>query len=436
MNIFQKIKDSVIFRCFISTTVGSGISKILLVLAVFCCANIMTKDDFGLFCFVRDILNGFLCMCALNYIGLCTKFTAEISYTKASEKKLLILAIFLFVVCFFSGGILLFLPDYLMSSILGGNELIIYFRIIGLLLPLFVLQPIIEGILRGKMYFKLVAGLQIFSSIIFIVLLLTGFYFFAVNGVIYGLLLYYLIYSILSLSILAYLFPLWRKIKKAFVGIKLELGVLNKMIIPVFFLSFSEIPIMWWAKVLVVKYDSMAGIAIITVIIQIRNMITLIPSYFFTTYTTFASKLNAEKNYKKYFDVMLRGTYLILSVSVCVVVLLIMLDKTVLGLFGDNYKNDNYSYMIGMFVLPFYMAVSLLRVNLLVMEHQKVMLFISIFSNIIFILLLYIGIYFDMYMVDLYFYSLLIQQVIVFIVMFKITQYDKKRLLVMQNSNI
>lgn len=46
------------------------------------------------------------------------------------------------------------------------------FRLIGILLPLLMVQPLIEGILRGKQRFKTIGIMQIISSLSFLILII------------------------------------------------------------------------------------------------------------------------------------------------------------------------------------------------------------------------------------------------------------------------
>ena len=73
--IKHHIEKSNLFKGFIVTILGSGSSKIILVLATFICSNLLGKMEFGELSFVRNTLNMILCICALNFSALCTKLT-------------------------------------------------------------------------------------------------------------------------------------------------------------------------------------------------------------------------------------------------------------------------------------------------------------------------------------------------------------------------
>ena len=47
MRVFSKYNNSLLFKGFALTTIGSGISKLLLALATFIFANELTRSDFG-----------------------------------------------------------------------------------------------------------------------------------------------------------------------------------------------------------------------------------------------------------------------------------------------------------------------------------------------------------------------------------------------------
>lgn len=66
--IRSKFENSQLFSSFIFTLGGSGISKLLLIVATFYCSNTLSELEFGEFSFVRNTLNMILCICALNFL--------------------------------------------------------------------------------------------------------------------------------------------------------------------------------------------------------------------------------------------------------------------------------------------------------------------------------------------------------------------------------
>lgn len=423
-----RIKNSKLFRSFFITSFGSGISKVVMIVGTFYCTNSLTKMEFGEYSFIRNTLTMLLTICASNFSGLCTKFASEASTSVASLKRLLILFLFSLSVCTIAGGLLLTLPDNAISSILGTNESIEYFRFAGLLLPLFMVQPLIEGTLRGRMHFKLISWLQVISSILFVVLLILGINYDGVSGAIWGLYIYYAIYSILSLI---FIFRADKPLQhiQSLDKFWLEYRSIFKMVLPVFILSFVEAPIFWYLQVLLTKYASVEAVGTMTVVKQIRNLALLVPNYFFMTYIAFAGRLNAEKQYAQYFSQFDRLIKLFGLGGVGIVVILSILAKPLLALFGSVYISDWPILIIGCLGVPISLMMSLIKQSLILQEHQVQLMYISIFWNVVWVILFYLMVMLKLDVVSAFFISEILAWGINIILSFILYYKDKKKLL-------
>lgn len=426
----DRARKSPIFNGFLITTIGSGLSKVILVASIFYCTNMLTKAEFGGFSFIRNTLNMILVICALNYVGLCVKFTAEAKYQERASKRLLLLFVFSLALCFIAGLFLLILPDSMMLSILGDASLIDYFRVLGLMLPAFMLQPLLEGVFRGLKEFKMIGYLQVGSSIAFFIFIVLGIQLAGYDGAVYGMVLYYLLYAIVSLIYASRFTNVIAFVKYNIQGIRKELPVLWNMILPVFLLSFVEAPINWWAQVILTKHDSLTAIASMTAILQIRNLTILIPNYFFSSFGAFASTYNAQGNYKEYFGKFERLSLVFLLISIGIFVLFTLLDTFILGLYGNGYKADTTPFLIANLSIPLMIVGGFIRGNLTIMEHQKIMLVLSITCSLSFIFVLYIGIKLGWPSVNAYFWGQFAHFAIATLISFYIFRLDKHRLLI------
>lgn len=201
------------------------------------------------------------------------------------------------------GVSLVFLPETTLYSITGINTLNVYFRLVGLLLPMFMLQPLIEGVFRGFKLFKLIGILQTTTSVIFVIFVCLGAYLCGLDGAVIGLIMYYFIYALISCCVCVKRLPLRKAFSSiSWLSLKSQFGILWTMVLPVFVLSFIEAPINWWAQVLMTKYDSIGSIGSMSAILQIRNLLIIVPNYFFSTFTAFQATLNAQGNQKQYFS--------------------------------------------------------------------------------------------------------------------------------------
>ena len=141
--MLNKLQNSPIARGFTLTILGSGLSKLIIIILTFYCTNRLTKSEFGEYSLLRNTLNMVLCVCALNFSSLCTKFTVEIKTSLDSYYRLLILTAFSLSVCTLLGFFLILLPSNFLESVIGTSNLNSYVKIIGLLLPALMFQPLI-----------------------------------------------------------------------------------------------------------------------------------------------------------------------------------------------------------------------------------------------------------------------------------------------------
>lgn len=389
--LFERAFKSPLAKGFWVTLLGSGASKVILMLATFVFTHLLSKEDFGSFSFIRNTLNIILCICALNYVGLVTKYTAEIEYKEESRIRVVLVFLFSLAICLILGLGLVALPEDTLAGIIGEPSFAGYFRAVGLLLPIFMLQPLIEGVLRGVKLFKLIGILQTVTACLFVGFVVMGSLMFGVNGAVTGLLLYYIAYTIISVFVLLKRTSLFASFKNIRLPqLKEEAIVIWTMILPVFVLSFVEAPINWWAQVLMVKYDTIGAVGSMSAILQIRNLLIIVPNYFFSTFTTFQATLNASGNQTKYFSNLTKVFWGCLLAGIVATVILSLCGSFLLGLYGDLYKADIDAFYVAMLAFPMMITISLMKSSLLIKEHQQLMLVASVMSSIAQICIMYV----------------------------------------------
>lgn len=374
-----RVRESSLIKSFIITLFGSGMSKFILVVSTFYCTNMLTKAEFGEFSFVRNTLTMILTICASNFSSLCTKFATEARSSAVSVQRLFLLFVFSLVMCSLAGILLEVLPEQTIHNILGGEGSIDYFRVCGLLMPVFMLQPLIEGVLRGLMKFKLIGYIQVGTSIIYIIIIALGIECGGAYGAIMALYLYYAIYSLVCLHFMLKFAP----INKVFLqskGFIKQHSSLYKMILPVFILSFIEAPIFWYLQVLLTKDATVEAVAGMTVMKQLRNFAVLIPTYFFTTFLAFAGRMNAERKYAEYFNKFDCFLKIFTLVGITTGFILSVCGKGILWLYSPEYVSDWLSLCISNICIPLAMMITLVKQELLLQEHQRYMMIVSIIT--------------------------------------------------------
>ena len=386
----NRIRQSRLFRGFIATLLGSGASKVILIAATFLFTHLMTKMEFGEFSFVRNTLNTILCMSALNFTTLCTKFTVEANNESPyGYARLFQVFRFSLIICLTIGALLLITPTSILDRLFTSHRIAFSFKIIGLLLPIFILQPLIEGIMRGVEDFKLIGILQTITACLFVAFVFVGYKLGAITGAVIGVVVYYLVYAIISYIILA------RRYSDILVHIQqtdrnAERSVIRTMIVPIFLMSFFEAPVLWLAQVLLSHYGTMESVGSMTAIMQLRNLAILIPGYFASTFLTYASEFNAKGDYPGYFDQFQKYLWLFLGLGVIVFIIFSATSKPLLSLYGSAYVSDWPAMVIASLGIPVFMLLAILRIDLIVQEHQKSLFYISVVWNLLWLACLFV----------------------------------------------
>ena len=425
--MFTRFHASKLFRSFMITAMGSGVSKVIMILGTFYCTNTLTKLEFGEYSFIRNTLTMIITICASNFSGLCTKFAAEARTSLASQKRLLLLFLFSLFVCVISGLAFVVLPQSTLLSLLGPQESIDFFRFAGLLLPLFMVQPLIEGTLRGRMHFKMISWLQVLSSLFYVITLVVGLHLAGVSGAVWGLYFYYGLYALASLAcIFRVESPI--KVLRSLNGFWIEYHSIFKMILPVFILSFIEAPIFWYLQVLMTRYSSAEAVGSMTVMKQVRNLALLVPNYFFTTYIAFAGKMNAERQFEAYFSQFDRLIKMFCLAGIGMAVFISILSQPTLFLFGREYIQDWPILIICCLGIPISLMMSLIKQSLIIQEHQRELMVISIFWNILWGIIFYVLVNLGLDSLYAFFYSEIIAWLINYGLSYWLYTFDKKRL--------
>lgn len=427
-SIVRDLKHSSVIHSFFITIFGSGLSKLILILSTFYCTHILSESEFGEFSFIRNTLNMVLCICALNFSSLCTKFTVDAKSSRDSGFKLLILFFFSLFVCIVIGFVLLILPKSLLILAFKSDDVVFYFRIIGLLLPLFILQPLIEGVLRGMMRFKLIGVLQTGSSLLFFSAIVVGAKMHGYNGAVIGMLSYYSLYALISIPFILKPIRLQND-REAISGILANRSVVGKMILPIFIMSFVEAPMFWFAQLLLIHFGDMSAIGGMTAITQIRNLAILIPSYFFSTYLAYASRLNVDKQYEAYFSQFKKLQFCFIAAGVAVALLLTLAGNPVLNLYGFSYTSNYTQLVIANIGIPFLLLSGLLRIDLIIQEHQRQLLFISVGWNLLWGVVLISLLMLGVHSLTAFFASQLLAFVFQYLLIYLFFRKDRKKLL-------
>ena len=421
----MKYINSELKKGFLSTVFWSGLSKALTVLTTFYCSNTLTQSEFGEYSFINNTLNTIVVICAVHFSSLVVKFTAESKYSVNSIKKLYFLLLFTIVLSLVLGFILLLSPTKFLQSFVGeDNNVVFYIRVIGLLLPIFILQPLISGIFRGIKEFNIVGKYELISSILFIILVVIGNILAGLKGCIISLLIYYFLYSIIGLIfVLIYR----KKVSNLIIvdEIMSQKKSAFKIIIPVFVMSFIDTPILWYAQTEIIKKDSFEALAGLSVILQIRNIIQILPTYFYQAFIPIISTLRIS-NTIDYFKKFKKASFLLILFHLLLFPIFLLFGKDILSLFSSSYVEYYNSYIISFLILSIILQSVLFKIHLTIYEHQRIIMLMIILSSIFFIISFKFFINNSINAINSYLYSQGIQYLVQITITLLIFLKDKK----------
>ena len=423
-SILQRFTGSKLLKGFVATLLGSGTSKVILVFSTFICSNFLGKMEFGEFSFVRNTLNMILCICALNFTTLCTKFTTEARTSTESLHRLVLLFFFSILVCTVVGAFLLCAPREFLLKFFSTETIVKFFKIVGIFIPLFILQPLIEGVLRGLKLFRLIGVLQTGTSVFYLIAVYAGILCGGLDGALIAVMIYYGVYSTVSIVSLLRNVSFRDQLSRV-KGFWAERTSIKTMILPIFLMSFIDAPVLWISQVILSKADSMAAVGSMTAMMQIRNLAMLIPSYFTSTYIAFAGDLNAKKDYSGYYRQFKKIGKLYWVIGLSMFVIFSLLSRPILFLYGKDYVADWPAMILSNAAIPITMLIGLYRVDLILKEHQRALLYTSIIWNAIWLISQYLMMISGVEALYTFFGSQLLGAIVFVFILFSIYKRDK-----------
>ena len=403
-SLFERLKRSELFKGFAITTIGSGLSKAIMIIATFYCTHLLSQEEFGEFSFINNTLVMVLTICANNFSRLCTKFATEAKTSVESIQRLFILFLFSLTACVLAGILILILPDAALEYVFGNSKMLSFLRFAALLLPLFMLHPLVEGVFRGMMKFRLISIIQVATAFFYLITLVVGIQIGGLTGAVTALLVYYSVFAIICFVCLLRSAPI-SSFSIHLRGFRKEWRVIPKMVLPVFLASFVEAPMFWLLQLLLTKYSSVAAVGGMTVMKQVRNFALLIPNYFFGTYIAFAGKLNAEKNYQAYFSQFDKLVKYFFLGGIVFFLVFSIFSKPILWLYRPDYVSLWQCLIISNLCIPIALVINLIKTDLILQEHQQALLVISVSWNIVWMAVFVLLAHIDVVPLEAFFYG-------------------------------
>lgn len=389
MTLLNRIKGSEIIKGFASTTIWSTISKGLSILVTLFCTNSLTQEEFGEFGYLKNTLELILVICAGNFSSLGIKFSAESIASNKSLKRLFFLVLFTLMVSIVVCLVTIVMPSSVMTGFFSNDLIVHFIRIIALLLPVFIIQPLISAILRGYKEFNLVGIYEVSVGILFLLSVVIGVSIGGRTGAIYGLLGYHTVSSICGVIIL-YLYNKKHGYITYVDELKSEWKCITNMILPVFVMSFIDVPLQWFAQTEIARLGTYALVGSMTVIAQVRYIVQILPSFFYSSFTPFISVMYSEGNNDEYFRKFSRLSRMLMILSVVLIPVLLFGGKLLLRLFNEVYVANFDAYAIAIIAVPLHLFSAFYKLNMMVREHQTSIMVMTIIGGSLFLAFLYV----------------------------------------------
>lgn len=389
IKIANRIKESELIKGFFSSAIWGGFSKVIAVLVTMYCSNKLTQEGFGEFSFIRNTLNMVIVICATNFSTLAVKFAAESISSTDSLKRLLLLFEFTLFVSIVAGVITVAVPYDILQSFTGGKSVAFYMKMVGLCLPVFIIQPLVSSIFRGYKQFNLVGIYETVNIIFYFGLIVVGISLFDYKGAIWALLLYYFLFSVSGVLLLVSYNKKTHYIVKV-ENIREQKQSIFKMIIPIFLMSFIEAPLIWVAQAEIGRSASYALVGSLSVILTIRYLIQIVPTYFYQSFIPHVTLLNSEKKFNSYFRKFNQVALMLFLASLFLIPFLILFGKLLLSIFNKSYIECYDSFRLSVYIIPLLLFSTLYKLNMMIREHQVCMLYMTVISSILFLSLFFV----------------------------------------------
>lgn len=330
------------------TILGSGVSRFLLVIGTILLANVLGVEDYGKFNIVRSTLNSVLIVAGLNLGTVITKYTSEHYTQDKSEENLAspvaqnyffisVLTLLLSITLFGSARLLA-------QNVLEVDDLTDEIRLSACVLIFGILFPLNEAVYRGLQQFKRLGIFQVIGAVVFTIVVPFLGYYHGVYGAIAGLSIYMILMTIITMIDL--------KVLTRHLNISLfvldrslfSLKGLGVLTIPVLIGSFIDAPFFWAAQVMLIKFDGIEANGIASAILQLRNLVLIIPGYVGLVVLPLFSKSLSSKDNQGYATNLKNSIRLNLIFSIIMIIPLLCFPNLILGLFGDDFAS-NSTYM-------------------------------------------------------------------------------------------
>ncbi|MFT5753331.1 MAG: O-antigen/teichoic acid export membrane protein [Flavobacterium sp.] len=391
LDLIEKTKNSRLLLGSFWTIVGSGLSRVSLIIGSIISANILGVEKYGEFGITRSTINLVLTIAGLNVGVVLTKYISEFRDKDKIKCAVLVTQnyIFVFMLTIFFSLVVYFSAPYLSSSILEAPQLVEEIKLSVFILFFGITFPLNESVYRGFEWFKQLGFIQILGSLTFIVFVPLGAHYYGV----YGALLGYLIYTITMTLLTSFqLYNLLSKSNYSIFSVDKSIFKFKELIkftLPVLLSSIVEAPFFWFSQVLLIKYAGMIENGKVGAILQMRNLILIVPGYVSLVSLPLLSNALSSSNKEEFKNFFQKSVKINFAIATICVLPLILFSSQVMLLFGKDFQVDFWVSFFAYISVPFLVIASVINQSLIAKGKGWINFYISLIWNLLFLACIY-----------------------------------------------
>jgi len=373
------------------TVLGSGLSRIALIVGSILSANILGVEQYGQFGITRSTVNVILTIAGLNIGTVLTKYISEYRDKDPAKCAKMVTQNYLFVFSLTAvlASIVYLFADGISISLLKSPHLANEIKLSVFILFFGIIFPLNESIYRGFEWFKQLGFIQILGSISFIVLVPLGSYLYQVYGAICGYLAYTIVMTVLTTFNLRNLLTLHNFSLLDLRFNRLDFSELKRLTIPVLLASLVEAPFFWLAQIILIKSAGMAENGIVSAILQIRTLILIVPGYVSLVTLPLLSNALSSANTEKYKSYLNKSLWVNFVISIICLLPLLIFPNFFIRLFGEGFQATYMTSFLAYISVPFLVLSGVFNQSLIAKGKGWVNLYISLAWNLIFLTAVY-----------------------------------------------
>lgn len=325
---------------------GAVISKGMLMLFNMIIARMLNEKFYGIYSIINNTVQTFIIFAGA---GIGVTLTREVALYKDKNKDLtgiIIKTLLIFnIILSLVVSLIMFVFSNDLSTILdSSNDISLYLKITSFTIFFTSLTLILQSILQGFEKFKSIAFGQTISNILMLLIGVILTHYYSVKGTIIALLVLQILMCI------CFTFNIKRILKERKIHLKFEINndvknSIKNIAIPAFLSSIFVIPIVWLTNFEFTKTNGYEEFAAFSVCLQWFNILNYLPQQLGQVKPIY-TQLYDEKKYSELKKIVVKMMKTSICFVACIVIILGIGNKLVLGLYGSFYNGYSVPFII------------------------------------------------------------------------------------------